>query len=106
MGRQGGQGKGKPKLKDRDFGKALVRKMKQTRQKFVKYSFLEVVFGNLSFCRGYDENTRLISILENTSLEDYIASAEMDGNGVEVVHVHDNDAYLIEPTQRIFQKMR
>ncbi len=27
MGRQGGQGKGKPKLKDRDFGKSLVRNL-------------------------------------------------------------------------------
>lgn len=25
MGRQGGQGKGKPKLKDKNFGKALIR---------------------------------------------------------------------------------
>jgi len=29
MPRQGGQGKGKPKLKDRDFGKALIRQQMQ-----------------------------------------------------------------------------
>lgn len=29
MPKQGGQGKGKPKLKDRDFGKALIKRHAQ-----------------------------------------------------------------------------
>jgi hypothetical protein len=32
MPKQGGQGKGKPKLKDRGFGKALIRKQSQGNQ--------------------------------------------------------------------------
>lgn len=29
MGRSGGQGKGKPKLKDRNLGKALIKKLQK-----------------------------------------------------------------------------
>jgi hypothetical protein len=32
MGRQGGQGKGKPKLKDRDFGKSLISNLKSSKK--------------------------------------------------------------------------
>jgi large subunit GTPase 1 len=80
----GGQGKGKPKLKDRCFGKALIRQHATGAQG---------MHG-----RKAEEVTNMISILENTTLDDYINSAEMDGGGVEVRRVHNHDAFLVDPT--------
>ena len=84
MGRQGGQGKGKPKLKDRDFGKALIRR--QTK-------------GHMGTNgRHVHETTNMASILDTSNLEDYVLCAEMDDGDVEVHRVRDNDTFLIEPT--------
>ncbi len=47
----------------------------------------------------------ILSILDNSTLEDFIITAEMDDSNVEVVHVHDKDAYLAEPTVKKFQSM-
>lgn len=84
MGRQGGQGKGKPKLKDRHFGKALIRQ--QTK-------------GHMGTNgRQVQEVTNMSSILDTSNLEDYVLCAEMDDGDVEVHRVRDNDSFLIEPT--------
>lgn len=86
MGRQGGQGKGKPKLKDRHLGKSLIKQLQNP---------------------GHSKDgNNMISILDNSALDDYIISAEMDENDVEVVRVHNFDAYLTEPTIRKFQTMK
>lgn len=39
-----------------------------------------------------------VSILDNNDLDDYCQSAEMDSQQVEVKRVHQNHAYLIEPS--------
>lgn len=84
MPRQGGQGKGKPKLAERGFGKALIRNRTQTAaQRF------EV------------ETKELISHLDNTGgLDEYLKVVEMEGADVEVLHVYNHDAVLIQPTTR------
>mmetsp|Transcript_21545 Transcript_21545/g.31305 ORF Transcript_21545/g.31305 Transcript_21545/m.31305 type:complete len:753 (-) Transcript_21545:167-2425(-) len=84
MPRQGGQGKGKPKLKDRGFGKALQKKHVQGSQGMSGVSTREK--GNL------------ISILDNSSLDDFVSTAIMDGREIEVKRVHKNHAFLVEPT--------
>jgi large subunit GTPase 1 len=86
MGRQGGQGKGKPKLKDRALGKSLVNQINGVK-KVAKAT------------------ERLNSILDNSALDDFIITAEMDETDVEVVRVHDQHAYLLEPTTKKFQSM-
>eukprot|EP01035_Chromulina_nebulosa_P016882 gene16882-22370_t len=86
MGRQGGQGKGKPKLKDKHFGKAIINQLK-----------------NANYTAK--ATAKMNSILDNSTLDDFIISAEMDENAVEVVRVHDRDAYLAEPTIKVFQSM-
>jgi len=86
MGRQGGQGKGKPKLKDKYFGKAIINQLK-----------------NANYTAK--ATAKMNSILDNSTLDDFIISAEMDENAAEVVRVHDKDAYLAEPTVKVFQSM-
>jgi hypothetical protein len=84
MGRQGGQGKGKPKLKDRNFGKALIKS--QTK-------------GHMGTNgRQIQSIPNLSSILDTSNLEDYVLCADMADDGVEVHRVRDNDTFLIEPT--------
>ena len=46
------------------------------------------------------------SILESSELEDYIISQEMDDTDAEVVRVHNQDAFLVEPTTKVFQSMK
>lgn len=86
MGRQGGQGKGKPKLKDRGFGHALVKQLNGKK-------------------KSSKEATKLNSILDNSALDDFIITAEMDDADVEVVRVHDQHVYLYEPTTRKAQNL-
>jgi large subunit GTPase 1 len=76
MPRQGGQGKGKPKLAERHFGVSLIRSKKQIIHK--------------------KDEPVLVSILEHSSLDDYILSAEMDGKEAEVIK-SNNDIELIQP---------
>eukprot|EP01038_Epipyxis_sp_PR26KG_P004764 gene4764-6682_t len=92
MPKQGGQGKGKPKRKDKDFGKALIRRHLQ---------------GNLGENgTKTQKSANLLSILDNSALDDFINTTEMEGEGVEVMRIHKNDAFLIESsTQRTTQKM-
>ncbi len=71
MPRQGGQGKGKPKKKDRDFGKALIRQQSQGSHGFLGTK-MESNHKNMS------------SILEVNALDDYIDLVEMDDIDVEV----------------------
>lgn len=52
-----------------------------------------------------NNQANLHSILDNSALEDYIISAEMDEADVEVVRVHNTHAYLSEPTSKVFQSM-
>lgn len=73
----GGQGKGKPKLGDRQFGSALI-KSQNPKNKFIP------------------KNKQILSILDNSSLDDYIASAEMDDKDTEVIKTHSNDVQLVE----------
>lgn len=71
MPRQGGQGKGKPKKKDRDFGRALIRQQSQ---------------GSHGYLGTKPEPTHknMQSILEVNALDDYIDLVEMDDVDVEV----------------------
>lgn len=85
MPRQGGQGKGKPKLAERHFGVSLIRSKKSVVDK--------------------KESTAMMSILENTSLDDYILEAEMNGKDAEVIK-SNNDIELIQPVVlKIVQSM-
>jgi large subunit GTPase 1 len=88
MPRQGGQGKGKPKKKDKDFGVALIKKHFQ---------------GNMGFngiaAQG-GRNVNMSSILDNSHLDDFVATTEMSGSEVEVHRVHQNHAFLVEATVR------
>lgn len=59
-----------------------------------------------SYSNSRKHTPKLSSILDNSALDDYIISAEMDEKDVEVVRVHDNDVYLVEPTTRVFQSMK
>jgi hypothetical protein len=45
------------------------------------------------------------SILDNSPLEDFIITTQMESDEAEVVKVHDHDAYLSEPTTRNFQSI-
>lgn len=76
MPRQGGQGKGKPKLAERHFGASLIRSKNQVISK---------------------KEVPMMSILDNSSLDDYILSAEMDGKDAEVIR-SNSDIELIQPT--------
>jgi len=85
MPKQGGQGKGKPKMKDRGFGKALMRKQAQGEQGL----------GGLSTSRP---KGNLSSMLDTNSLDDFVNTAIMDERELEVKKVHKNDTFLVEPT--------
>ena len=85
MGRQGGQGKGKPKLKDRNFGKALIKRQAKG-------------YGGGNGRQINDGVPNMSSILDTSNLEDYVLCAEMNDDDVEVHRVRDNDTFLIEPT--------
>ena len=81
-----GQGKGKPKMKDRDFGKALLKRHMLGSQ------------GMNGKKTGVNEKTNMISILEGNSLDDYVATTEMEDKEVEVRRVHQNDVFLVDPS--------
>ena len=81
-----GQGKGKPKLKDRAFGKALLKRHLLGSQ------------GMNGMKTGVNDKTNMISILEGNSLDDYVATTEMEDKEVEVRRVHQNDVFLVDPS--------
>lgn len=83
MPKQGGQGKGKPLKKDRNFGKALIRRQENG----------QMVRNGLN-----NKGTNMVSILENSALDDFIVTAEMGGEQAEVVRVHKHDAFLLQPS--------
>ena len=41
----------------------------------------------------------MLSILDNSTLDDFIITAEMEESEAKVVRVHQNDAFLIQPSQ-------
>jgi hypothetical protein len=41
----------------------------------------------------------MLSILDNSTLDDFIITAEMEETEAKVVRVHQNDAFLIQPSQ-------
>jgi large subunit GTPase 1 len=77
MPRQGGQGKGKPKLSDRNFGAALSKAMSAPSAPTKK-------------------NKPVMSVLQTTSLDDFIESAEQ--GHVEVIRAQRDEFKLIETT--------
>ena len=84
---QRSQGKGKPKLKDRGFGQALIKNRVKT---------IKSRFDNPS-----DGKKQLISDLDSGGgLDEYLREVELEDADVEVLHVHNHDAILIEPSQR------
>ena len=86
---QRSQGKGKPKLKDRGFGAALIK----SRIKTSEARFQHPV--------GTEGKKGLISELDNEGrLDEYLKTVEMEDADAEVLHVYNHDAILIEPTQR------
>ena len=87
MPKQGGQGKGKPKKGERGMGKALVRQ------------HVRGDMGERGVKIGTNNNNKnLKSVLDNTSLDDFVGTAVMGDNEVEVLRVHKNDSFLIQPT--------
>ena len=76
MPKQGGQGKGKPKMADRNFGVALMRSQVNRSSSTM------------------NNQTNIFSIVDNSSLDDYILSSEMSENKVEVIKT--NDIHLVE----------
>lgn len=76
MPKQGGQGKGKPKKVDRNFGISLIKSQ-----------------ANRS--TNISNKSGIFSIVDNSSLDDYILSAEMSESKVEVIK-QVNDIHLIE----------
>jgi large subunit GTPase 1 len=69
MPKQGGQGKGKPKLSDKNFGSSLIKSQRSGTSK-----------------RNSNGSKNLVlSILDNSSLDDYIMSNEMNGTEAEVI---------------------
>ena len=110
MPRQGGQGKGKPGLHDKHFGsdslkfylgnnsisvgKALIRRHAIGKQ------------GNEVRKLGGDR-PKLVSHLETSALEDYVAVFEMEGREAEVHRVHQHDAFLVDSkSSRNLQSMK
>jgi hypothetical protein len=93
MPKQGGQGKGKPKLRDRGFGKALTRNQAHGNQglsvTFPPFpSFLGHHFLIFNCDRGGLSTTRpksnMNSMLDASSLDDFVNTAIMDGRELEV----------------------
>jgi hypothetical protein len=90
MPRQGGQGKGKPKMSDRGFGKSLMKKQMLGEKGLwvvltsVRY-FIQL--SNSIYSRNgvqVKQKGNLKSILDNSSLEDFVNTAIMDGKDIEV----------------------
>lgn len=79
-----GQGKGKPKLCDRDLGKALIKQQQRGSQ-------------GMNGLRTAQQK-KMTSILDTTALSDYVDYIEMEGKGPTVKRTHMNDAFLVEPT--------
>jgi large subunit GTPase 1 len=84
MPKQGGQGKGKPKQGDRNFGSALIKSQRN---------------------RVPEKDKRILSILDNSSLDDYILTSEMEGQDATVIKA--NHPILVEnvtskPIQSIY----
>lgn len=50
MPKQGGQGKGKPKLADRNFGKALIRRQLQG-IKLVRFLYISTHYAQVNHCQ-------------------------------------------------------
>ena len=71
MPKQGGQGKGKPKAGDRNFGVALIRSQINKPNK------------------SNGKSTSILSILDHSSLDDYILTSEMNETNVEVLKNFD-----------------
>jgi large subunit GTPase 1 len=84
MPKQGGQGKGKPKRSDRGMGKALVRQHVKGDK------------GSRGIKLGEEKNLK--SVLDNSALDDFVGTAVMGDADVEVMRVHKNDSFLIQPT--------
>ena len=94
MPRQGGQGKGKPGLHDKHFGKALMRRHAMGKQ-------------GQEVRRVGGDRPALVSHLEETAVEDYVAEVELEGKDAEVHRVHQNDAFLIDSkTRRNVQELK
>jgi large subunit GTPase 1 len=87
MPRQGGQGKGKPKKKDRDFGRALIRQHSQGSQGYLG-------------TKTESNQKNMASILEVNALDDYIDLVEMDDVDVKVKRydTEEQDAPIIIET--------
>ena len=84
MGKQGGQGKGKTKLKEKGFGRALIRNRQQS-----------------AASRFETPRRELISQLDHEGgLDEYLKEVELQGENIEVLRVHSHDAVLVEPTTR------
>ena len=84
MGKSGGQGKGKVKRRDKGFGNALIRK--QT---------------NGSQGERDRDGPNMISMLESSALDDFVHTAVLHEDEVEVHRVHKNDSFLIQPTVHV-----
>ena len=84
MPRQGGQGKGKPKIAERGLGKALIRNR-----------------VNTAADRFNIHRREMISHLDNSGgLQEYLETVDLEDEDVEVLRVHQNDAVLVLPTVR------
>ncbi len=92
MGKQGhGIGKGKPKLKDRGFGQALIRQQ-QTGGSGNK--------THINYYADVEVQKTLFSNLESSDLAEYMEGLELENKGVDVRRVKsDADAaFLVEGT--------
>ncbi|KAJ1428875.1 hypothetical protein B484DRAFT_449656 [Ochromonadaceae sp. CCMP2298] len=86
MGRQGGQGKGKPGRHDRSAGLGQALLKMHMRGESTKRS------------ERYQTTMGMKSILDNTALDDFIDTTDMMGEEPEVQRVHQNHAFLTEAT--------
>lgn len=82
MGKTGGQGKGKPKLKDRNFGKALM-----------KSHAVNMDDGAVA-SKGKFMN----SILESNHLTEYVESSEISNKQHDVIRAPASELLVVEAT--------
>ena len=99
MPKQGGQGKGKPKLADRSFGKALIKRQQQGALSVIPSCNVTTLCLNFLFSDDSNErkkSTNMASILDSTTLDDFIIHNEMEEEEIEVRRVHNNDSFLVD----------
>jgi large subunit GTPase 1 len=85
---QRSQGKGKPRLNERGFGKSLIRQQRE----------------NDPYTRGVKERTNMVSILDNSALSDYVDTMQMEDQMVDVQRGREFEICVVEKVEKVRQQ--